>query len=73
MSNHEKIYEDHALPATLNYARRSIRCPTLQEAVIAWNHLSPAQKKIATIKVEGGRLYWGDVIDQLHHRSISLA
>jgi hypothetical protein len=73
MSNHEKICEDEALPATLRYAGHLVRCPTLQEAVIAWNHLAPAQKKIATIMVDGGRLYWGDVIDRLHHRSTSPA
>jgi hypothetical protein len=73
MSSHEKSYEDQSLPATLRYAGRLVRCPTLQEAVIAWNHLSPAQKKIATIKVESGRLYWGDIVDRLHHLSKSPA
>jgi hypothetical protein len=68
MSKDDKIYEDQTLPATLHYNGHSIPCPTLQEAVIAWNRLSLAQKKIATIKVAGGRLYWAHEIDRLHHR-----
>jgi len=42
----DKIYADQGEPATLYVdGRDPIDCPTLQEAKLAWNRLSPAMQK----------------------------
>ena len=52
----DKIYVDATRPATLNdEAGLQTDCPTLGEAVTAWQRLPPKQKIRATIKVIGGR------------------
>ena len=44
MSDHCKIYVDAKRPATLNnWAGALTDCATLQEAVLAWQRLSPEQ------------------------------
>ena len=57
MREEDKIYADQGEPATLYVdGRDPIDCPTLQEAKLAWNRLSPAMQKTATIRVVGGRV-----------------
>ena len=52
----DKIYVDATQPATLNDgAGFQTDCPTLGEAVTAWQRLRPEQKIRATIKVIGDR------------------
>ena len=52
MSDDYKIYVDAGQPATLNDGAGVLTdCPTLQEAVLAWQRLAPEQKIRATIKV----------------------
>jgi hypothetical protein len=41
-------------------------CPTLGEAVTAWQRLRPEQKIRATIKVIGGPVYTAHEIDRLY-------
>jgi hypothetical protein len=63
----DKIYVDATRPATLNDgAGLQTDCPTLGEAVTAWQRLSPEQKIRATIKVIGGPVYTACQIDRLH-------
>jgi hypothetical protein len=63
-----KIYVDAARPATLNDGvGAQTDCPTLQEAVLAWQRLPPEQKVRATIKVIGGPVYSAHQIDRLHY------
>jgi hypothetical protein len=42
-------------------------CPTLQEAVLAWQRLAPEQKIRATVKVIGGPVYRAHEIERLHY------
>ena len=42
-------------------------CPTLQQAVLAWQRLAPEQKIRATIKVIGGPVYRAHEIERLHY------
>src|SRR6516164_5373660 len=47
-----KIYVDAGRPATLNDGAGALTdCPTLQEAVLAWQRLAPEKKIRATVKV----------------------
>ena len=63
----DKIYVDATQPATLNDgAGVQTDCPTLGEAVTAWQRLRPEQKIRATIKVIGGPVYTAHEIDRLH-------
>ena len=58
MSDDYKIYVDAGQPATLNDGAGVLTdCPTLQEAVFAWQRQAPEQKIRATIKVIGGPVY----------------
>jgi len=63
----DKIYVDASQPATLRHSGRSVECPTLQEAVIAWRTLPGKDRHQATIRVLGGPLYTADEIDRLYH------
>jgi hypothetical protein len=46
MREEDKIYADQGEPATLYVdGRDPIDCPTLQEAKLAWNRLSPQCRK----------------------------
>lgn len=68
MSDDYKIYVDAAQPATLNDGAGALTdYPTLQEAVMAWQRLSPGHKIRATIKVIGGPVYRAHEIDRLHY------
>ena len=52
MSDDYKIYVDGSQPATLNDGAGALTdCPTLQEAVLAWQRLPPGQKIRATVKI----------------------
>ena len=63
-----KIYVDGTQPATLNDGAGTLTdCPTLQEAVLAWHRLAPAQKIRATVKVIGGPVYTAHEIARLHY------
>jgi len=42
-------------------------CPTLQEAVLAWQRLAPEQKIRATVKVISGPVYRAHEIERLHY------
>jgi hypothetical protein len=56
MSDHCKIYVDANRPATLNNLAGALTdCATLQEAVLAWQRLSPEQNKRGCI-TDRGRL-----------------
>jgi hypothetical protein len=70
VNNDYKILVDATRPATLNDGAGSLTdCPTLQEAVLAWHKLAPAQKIRATVKVIGGRVYTAQEIARFHYRS----
>ena len=62
-----KIWVDDSQPATLHYPGKLVRCPTLQEAVIAWGALPDDLKANASIQVDtpGGDLYRGWEIGRL--------
>ena len=63
----DKIYVDATQPATLNDgAGVQTDCPTLGEAVTAWQRLRREKKIRATIKVIGGPVYTAHEIDRLH-------
>jgi hypothetical protein len=63
-----KIYVDASVPAALNNGTGiSTDCPTLQEAVLAWQRLAPEQKIRATVRVIGGRVYTAQEIERLHY------
>jgi hypothetical protein len=63
----DKIYVDATQPATLNDGAGALTdCPTLGEAVTAWQRLRPEQKIRATIKVIGGPVYSANQIDRLY-------
>jgi hypothetical protein len=62
-----KIYVDATQPATLDDgAGVQTDCPTLGEAVTAWQRLRPEQKIRATIKVIRGPVYTAHEIDRLY-------
>jgi hypothetical protein len=68
VSDDYKIYVDGSQPATLNDGAGALTdCPTLQEAVLAWQRLPPGQKIRATVKVIGGPVYTAHEIDRLHY------
>src|SRR5262249_40406926 len=63
-----KIYVDAGRPATLNDGAGALTdCPTLQEAVLGWERLPPAQKIRATVKLIGGPVYTAKEIVRLHY------
>lgn len=63
----DKIYIDATQPATLDDgAGVQTDCPTLGEAVTAWQRLRPEQKIRATIRVIGGPVYTAHEIDRLY-------
>lgn len=64
----EKIYADPAEPSTLIYGDKSLRCATLQEAVLEWMRLPQYHKDNAKIKTDGGMVYDAIQIDSLHVR-----
>jgi hypothetical protein len=58
VSDHNRIYVDAGLAATLNDgAGAQTDCRTLQEAVLAWLELPSALKIRATVKVIGGPVF----------------
>ena len=68
MSDDYKIYVDGGAPATLNDgAGISTDCATLQEAVLAWQRLTPEQKIRATVKLIGGPVYTAHQIARFHY------
>jgi len=68
MSADYKIYVDAGQPATLNNGAGVLTdCPTLQEAVLAWQRLAPEQKIRATVKVIGGPVYRAHEIERLRY------
>jgi hypothetical protein len=68
VSDDYKIYVDGSQPATLNDGAGALTdCPTLQEAVLAWQRLPPGQKIRATVKVIGGPVYTAHEIDRLYY------
>jgi hypothetical protein len=64
----EKIYVDISQPATLLCGTKLIDCPTLGEAVLAFDRLPEGDREQATIKVNtlGGATYTAEEIDRLH-------
>ena len=68
MSEAEKIYVDVSQPATLRYGTKLIDCPTVGEAVLAFDRLPEGDREQATIKVNapGGATYTAEEIDRLH-------
>ena len=68
MSEAEKIYVDVSQPATLRYGTKLIDCPTVGEAVLAFDRLPEGDREQATIKVNapGGGTYTAEEIDRLH-------
>ena len=68
MSDDYKIYVDGGAPAALNDgAGISTDCATLQEAVLAWQRLTPEQKIRATVKLIGGPVYTAHQIARFHY------
>ena len=68
MSDDYKIYVDAVRPATLNDGAGALTdCATLQEAVLAWQRLSPEQKIRATVKVIGGPVYTAQEIERFRY------
>ena len=68
MSDDYRIYVDGSQPATLNNGAGALTdCPTLQEAVLAWQRLAPEQKIRATVKVIGGPVYTVKEIERLRY------
>ena len=66
MSDDYRICVDGSQPATLNNGAGALTdCPTLQEAVLAWQRLAPEQKIRATVKVIGGPVYTVKEIERL--------
>jgi hypothetical protein len=66
VSDDYRIYVDGSQPATLNNGAGALTdCPTLQEAVLAWQRLAPEQKIRATVKVIGGPVYTVKEIERL--------
>ena len=68
MSNDYKICVDGGRPATLNDgAGISTDCATVQEAVLAWQSLTPEQKIRATVRLIGGPVYTAHQIARFHY------
>jgi hypothetical protein len=63
----DKIYVDASRPAFLQHSGRSIDCPTLQEAKLAWDRLPENVRAHATIRLRGGPVYTAREIDRLHY------
>jgi hypothetical protein len=68
MSEDEKIFVDALQPATLRYGTNLIDCPTLGEAVLAFDRLPEGDREQAIIKVNvpGGATYSTKEIDRLY-------
>jgi hypothetical protein len=68
MSEAEKIYVDVSQPATLRSGAKLVDCPTLGEAVLAFDRLPEGDREQATVKmnVPGGATYTAEEIDRLH-------
>ena len=68
MSEAKKIYVDVSQPATLRYGTKLIDCPTLGDAVLAFDRLPEGDREQATIKLNapGGATYTAEEIDRLH-------
>ncbi len=66
MSDNENIYVDAGQPATLLDGTTVTDCPTLQEAVIAWHHLSPELQTAATIRT-AANVFTAQEINRLHY------
>jgi hypothetical protein len=63
----EKLYVDASTsPAALIDQDKTMRCPTLGEAVMEWHRLPADRKAAATIKVSG-KVYTADEIDRMHY------
>jgi hypothetical protein len=60
------IHVEAGAPATLRYLGKEVRCPTLQEAAMAWHRLPIEEQARAAIQVEGGPLYSPLEIARLH-------
>jgi Protein of unknown function (DUF1488) len=58
-----KIFTDPSQPAVLRYGDVRVDCPTLQEAVLAWQRLSATEKRTATVSARDGGFYTGFEID----------
>jgi len=61
----EPIYVDATRSAVLNDGVRSINCPTLGEAKIAFDKLPPERKEAASITFLG-RTYCADEMERFH-------
>ncbi len=63
-----RIYVDPTLPATLRHDGEAHACHTLEEAVLAWLHLSEDERQQASIKIDvaDGPVYTAAEIDRLH-------
>jgi hypothetical protein len=61
-----KIFTDPSQPAVLQYGGVKVDCPTLQEAVLAWQRLGAQEKRTATVSARDGGFYKGDEIDMLY-------
>jgi hypothetical protein len=60
------IYVDAEQPAALRHAGVSTDCPTLQEAVVAWQKLPKTLRKSTTIVLTGaGTVYQAAEIERL--------
>ena len=64
-----KIYVNPNQSAVLRYGDVTVDCPTLGEAVIAWQRLGASEKYAATIKGQDGGTYTGAEIDMLHAKT----
>ena len=62
----EPINVDASQPATLHSCGKTIDCPTLQEAVIAWHKLPAQDQEEATIRVSGA-IFTADEIPRLQY------
>jgi hypothetical protein len=62
----DKIYVDAGQQAVLLDGDKSLTCPTLAEAVMAWHGLPASRKSTATIKVKE-KVYAATEIDRLHY------
>lgn len=67
MTEYEKLYVDAgAGPAALIDQGKTVRCLTLQEAVMEWHRLAADRKATATISVSG-KVYTAKEIDRMHY------
>ena len=68
ISQAEKIYVDASQPAMLRHGANVIDCPTLQEAVLAFDRLPEKDREQATITVSvpNGPTYTAKEIDRLY-------